>query len=146
MYLINRNYTILFSFFLIFISCTKSSVTNQADEQFQKWKKLNISDYEFTLRVNCFCTLETAGPHNIVVKNNTIQTVNGVSYDPTKHFSVTTIDQLFVIIDDNLAKSPFSKTLEYDSKYHFPSNIYFDISQMIADEEIGYTVSQFKPR
>ena len=146
MKLVYRKYVIGFSFLFIFVSCLKNSVTIQSDSQFQKWKDLNISNYEFTLRVNCFCTLETVGPHNIVVRNNAIQTVNGVNYDPSKHGSVKTIDQLFVVISENLAKKPFSKTLEYDTKYYFPSNIFFDLSEMIADEEIGYTVTQFKPR
>lgn len=128
------------------ISCTKTSELDQNNSQFQKWKKQNFTDYEFTLTVNCFCTLETRGPHITVVKNNKIQSVNGESYDPNKHAAVKTIDQLFEVISVNLERKPFSKTLGYDTKYHFPSSIYFDISQMIADEEIGYTVSNFKPK
>ena len=130
---------------LLFISCTKTSELDQNTSQLTKWKNLKIADYEFTLTVNCFCTIETRGPHVIVVKGNEIQSVNGETYDPNKHASVKTIDQLFEVISVNLDRKPFSKTLEYDSKYHFPSSIYFDISQMIADEEIGYTVTQFKP-
>ena len=132
-------------FFLILFACTKKSELGQNNIQFQKWKNLNISNYEFTLTVNCFCTTETRGPHAIVVKGNKIQSVNGEQYDPLKHVSVKTIDELFEVIRVNLERKPFSKTLEYDSRYHFPSSIFFDISQMIADEEIGYTVSQFKP-
>lgn len=131
--------------FLFCLGCLKATDVNLSDQQFQKWKNLNISNYEFTLTVNCFCTIETRGPHTIVVKGNKIQSVNGEKYDPLKHVAVKTIDELFEVISVNLERKPFSKTLEYDNRYHFPSNIFFDISQMIADEEIGYTVSQFKP-
>ena len=34
---------------------------------------------------------------------------------------------------------------EFDSIYGFPSYIYFDISEMIADDEIGYTITNFIP-
>lgn len=132
--------------FLFCLGCSKATDLNLSDEQFQKWKNQKIVDYEFTLTVNCFCTIETRGPHSIVVKGGKIQSVNGETYDSVKHYAVKTIDQLFEVISVNLARKPFSKTLEYDTKYHFPSSIFFDISQMIADEEIGYTVSNFKPR
>ena len=133
-------------FLLLYISCIKTSELDKNNSQFQKWKNQKIVDYEFTLTVNCFCTIETRGPHSIVVKGGKIQSVNGETYDSVKHYAVKTIDQLFEVISVNLARKPFSKTLEYDTKYHFPSSIFFDISQMIADEEIGYTVSNFKPR
>ena len=131
---------------MFFLGCSKANDLNLSDEQFQKWKNQKIVDYEFTLTVNCFCTIETRGPHAIVVKGGKIQSVNGENYDAVKHYAAKTIDQLFELISVNLERKPFSKTLEYDTKYHFPSSIYFDISQMIADEEIGYTVSDFKPR
>ena len=132
--------------FIFCLGCSKATDLNLSDQQFQKWKNQKIVDYEFTLTVNCFCTIETRGPHAIVVKGGKIQSVNGENYDAVKHYAAKTIDQLFELISVNLGRKPFSKTLEYDTKYHFPSSIYFDISQMIADEEIGYTVSDFKPR
>lgn len=128
-----------------FLSCTNKTELNEVDDYFKKWNKLGITDYEFTLRVNCFCTSETVGPHKIVVKKNSILTVNGKPYDPNIHFSVKTIDQLFTYIQKTLAEKPVKKTLAFDAQYFFPNNIYFDISEMIADEEMGYIVTDFKP-
>lgn len=127
------------------LGCTKTTGMDEVDDYFKKWSKLEISDYEFTLRVNCFCTLETVGPHKIVVKKNSINTVNGVPYDPNIHFSVKTIEQLFTYIQKTLAEKPVQKTLAFDAQYFFPTNIYFDMSEMIADEEMGYIVTNFKP-
>ena len=115
------------------------------DDYFKKWNKLGITDYEFTLRVNCFCTSETVGPHKIVVKKNSIVSVNGIPYDPNTHYSVKTIEQLFTYIQKTLAEKPVQKTLAFDAQYFFPNNVYFDMSEMIADEEIGYIVTDFKP-
>lgn len=130
---------------LLILGCTKTTGMDEVDDYFKKWSKLGISDYEFTLRVNCFCTLETVGPHKIVVKKNSILTVNGVPYDPNIHFSVKTIEQLFTYIQKTLAEKPVQKTLAFDAQYFFPTNIYFDMSEMIADEEMGYIVTDFKP-
>ncbi len=133
-------------FISVFVCCNKAPEFNSSNDQFQKWKKLGIYNYAFTLRVNCFCPIETVGPHKIIVVNNQIQSVNGQSYDPGKHTFVKTIDELFEVIRINLEKKPYRKTLEYDDRYYFPSNIYFDLSEMIADEEIGYLVTEFQPK
>jgi hypothetical protein len=37
------------------------------------------------------------------------------------------------------------ETLEFDPTYGFPTYIYYDISEMLADEEIGYTLTEFIP-
>jgi hypothetical protein len=129
---------------MLAIGCSKSSDLNEADDNYKKWTKLGITDYEFTLRVNCFCTVETVGPHKIVVKKNAIVTVNGKPYDPNTNVSVKTIEQLFVYIQKTIAEKPVQQTLAFDPQYYFPTNIYFDISEMIADEEIGYVITEFK--
>ena len=33
----------------------------------------------------------------------------------------------------------------YDSFYGFPTKLYIDRDERIADEEIGYSISNFKP-
>ena len=130
---------------LLLLGCTKSSGLDEVDDYFKKWNRLGITDYEFTLRVNCFCTSETVGPHKILVKKNSIVSVNGIPYDPNTHYSVKTIEQLFTYIQKTLAEKPVQKTLAFDAQYFYPTNVYFDMSEMIADEEIGYIVTDFKP-
>lgn len=130
---------------LLLLGCTKISDANDVDSNYDKWKKLGISDYQFTLRVNCFCPIETVGPHQVVVKNNAVVSVNGSSYDPNQHYHIKTINQFFDFIQKTLAQKPAQKTLEFDPKYHVPLSIFFDLSEMIADEEIGYVITDFKP-
>ena len=130
---------------VLFVGCTKNTDLNEVDENYKRWTKLGITDYEFTLRVNCYCTIETVGPHKITVKKNKLESVNGKPYDSNTHYSVKTIEQLFDYIQKTLADKPVRKTLEFDPQYFFPTNIYFDISEMIVDEEIGYVLTAFKP-
>lgn len=142
-----RRNTLLINLFFLLISvtaCSKLNVADQAEEQYSRWKGLGIADYSYTLKVLCFCNIETVGPHKVIVKNNRIESVNGLPYDPYVHAQVKTIDQLFDIILINLAKKPYKHTLEYDRSLFFPRNIFFDLSESMADEEIGYQLTEFK--
>ena len=138
--------------FLLFIilNCTKKTGIIPEDklnlqEQEKKWKKQGITDYEFTSQISCFCQSDYTLPKAIVVKNNEIQSINRVAYANLEYENHMTIDELFDYIEDRQNKNPVIENLEFDSVYGFPSYIYFDISEMIADDEIGYTITNFIP-
>ena len=138
--------------FLLFIilNCTKKTGVIPEDElnlqeQEKKWKKQGITDYEFTSQISCFCRSDYTLPKAIVVKNDEIQSINGVAYANLEYENHMTIDELFDYIEDRQNKNPVIENLEFDSVYGFPSYIYFDISEMIADDEIGYTIINFIP-
>lgn len=138
--------------FLLFIilNCTKKTGVIPEDElnlqeQEKKWKKQGITDYEFTSQISCFCQSDYTLPMAIVVKNDEIQSINGVAYANLEYENHMTIDELFDYIEDRQNKNPVIENLEFDSVYGFPSYIYFDISEMIADDEIGYTITNFIP-
>jgi len=48
------------------------------------------------------------------------------------------------IIKTNVDKNPYQKTLNFNSTYGYPTNVFFDFSQQMADDEIGYEVTNFK--
>ena len=138
--------------FLLFIilNCTKKTGVIPEDElnlqeQEKKWKKQGITDYEFTSQISCFCQSDYTLPKAIVVKNDEIQSINGVAYANLEYENHMTIDELFDYIEDRQNKNPVIENLEFDSVYGFPSYIYFDIIEMIADDEIGYTITNFIP-
>ena len=138
--------------FLLFIilNCTKKTGVIPEDElnlqeQEKKWKKQGITDYEFTSQISCFCQSDYTLPKAIVVKNDEIQSINGVAYANLEYENHMTIDELFDYIEDRQNKNLVIENLEFDSVYGFPSYIYFDISEMIADDEIGYTITNFIP-
>jgi hypothetical protein len=53
-------------------------------------------------------------------------------------------DELFDFIIISLAKNPYQHSLDYNTIFYYPKNIYFDFSKQIADEEIGYEITSFK--
>tara|TARA_B100000768_G_scaffold154926_1_gene151785 strand:+ start:653 stop:1099 length:447 start_codon:yes stop_codon:yes gene_type:complete len=138
--------------FLLFIilNCTKKTGVIPEDElnlqeQEKKWKKQGIIDYEFTSQISCFCQSDYTLPKAISVKNDEIQSINGVAYANLEYENHMTIDELFDYIEDHQNKNPVIENLEFDSVYGFPSYIYFDISEVIADDEISYTITNFIP-
>lgn len=111
----------------------------------QKWKKQGITDYEFTSQISCFCQTDCTLPKAIVVKNNQIQSVNGIAYADLEYEIHMTFDEFFDYIEDRQNQNPIIENLKFDSIYGFPNYIYFDISEMIVDDEIGYTITNFIP-
>jgi hypothetical protein len=140
--------------FLSFLICLTGCVKSNPDQiqikiedpasQLALWKKKGISNYEMTMKISCYCLQGRVGPHLIVVENDKIKTVNNLPYDSTKTGPLLTINELFDFIIISLAKNPYQHSLDYNTIFYYPKNIYFDFSKQIADEEIGYEITSFK--
>jgi hypothetical protein len=124
--------------------CTKSTDYEEYSWNQSKWNRKKIVNYEFTLKIGCFCPQERVGPHIIKVVNDEIVSVNDLPYDISKTGALMTINQLFSYLKATIDGHPYKKTVEYNSVYGYPQNIYFDFNQGMADEEIGYQITDFK--
>tara|TARA_B100001093_G_scaffold379916_1_gene365277 strand:- start:310 stop:765 length:456 start_codon:yes stop_codon:yes gene_type:complete len=141
-------------FFLFFVSlltfsCEKETDSTDEDlwgHEGEKWKEKSITNYDYTLQINCFCIREYTLPKRIEVRDNQVVSIEGLPFESLNDPSYRTIDEFFDYIQTQRALNPVVETIEYDKEYSFPSYIYFDISEMIADEEIGYTLTDFKPQ
>jgi len=139
---------ILSLLFVNFISCDSKDIVVETDlstldKQQQLWESKGIDSYSFTQRISCFCTQEYTQPKEVVVQSGVIVSVAGVTYDADIHQSILTVDARFDYIRKSLERDPEAFSVEYDSTSGFPTSFYFDFSFMIADEEIGYTFTDF---
>jgi hypothetical protein len=141
---------IFLSILICLTGCVKSNsdqiqiVKGDPASQSALWKKKGISNYEMTMKISCYCLQGRVGPHLIVVENDKIKTVNNLPYDSSKTGPILTINELFDFIIISLAKNPYQHSLDYNTIFYYPKNIYFDFSKQIADEEIGYEITSFK--
>ncbi len=141
---------IFLSFLICLTGCVKSNpdqiqiVKGDPASQLALWKKKGISNYEMTMKISCYCIQGRVGPHHIIVENDKIKTVNNLPYDSTKTGPILTINELFDFIIISLAKNPYQHFLDYNAIFHYPKYIYFDFSQQIADDEVGYEITDFK--
>jgi hypothetical protein len=129
---------------LLFLSCTKSGENEDLSRNRAIWNSKNLSNYEFTLTVSCFCTEAVAGPHLIKVVDDTIASVNDKPYDPSTMGLLLTIDGLFTYVEKSIERKPYQKNITYNSLYGYPESVYFDFEKTMADEETGYQVTDFK--
>ncbi len=140
-----RFYYLTLLFFLI-LSCSEEKIEplNDFELNKNKWEALAIDSYTCTFQISCYCIREATLPKTVQVVNGKIVKVDGASYDEDEHWGVQTINQLFNLIEQ--AEKDKVHTLEVD--YHpdkgYPTMLYIDQDEMIADEEIGYYVSDLK--
>ena len=129
---------------LLCASCHKAESADELTLNESTWKQASIREYEFTLRISCFCPPETVGPHKIRVQADTIFSVNGIPYQRGVSKKLPTLSELFAFIRESDARNPHKKSVTYQTTFGFPDYIFYDFSEQIADEEILYTVTDFK--
>jgi hypothetical protein len=152
--------SVLFSMVLLVtplatLSCT-SSVPQELTNGERLWKDQGLSNYDFTLARQCFCPEDWRGPVNIQVRNKTAVSVTyvtgGTAVTEGKFDNADTIDKLFTILKDAYAgKGDFEQEAErievtYHAEMGYPTDFFVDVSQAMADEEQGYTVTNLAAR
>ena len=136
---------LLFLFCLTLFSCETVQPLDDATTNLNLWNEKKIVNYSFSFKRVCFCPLEYVGPNQVVVQNGKVATVNGQAYNSAERYGVIpTISELLEIIKANIDRKPVKSILNFNPTYGYPTNVFFDFSEMIADEEIGYEVTNFK--
>ncbi|MEC7858046.1 MAG: DUF6174 domain-containing protein [Bacteroidota bacterium] len=127
-------------------SITPNPIEMELSAAIKMWNDSNINSYSYTLTVSCYC-IDTE-PNDIKVVDNKIKKVNGklVTENDLEniYWNVKSFDEIFEIIAEKLNDNPFLYTIKFDQSFGYPIDIYFDMDEMIADEEIGYYVTNFK--
>ncbi len=136
---------LLFLFCLSLFGCETVQPLDDATTNLNLWNEKKIVNYSFSFKRVCFCPLEYVGPNQVVVQNGKVATVNGQAYNSAERYGVIpTISELLEIIKTNIDRKPVKSILNFNPTYGYPTNVFFDFSEMIADEEIGYEVTNFK--
>ena len=127
---------------IFFVSCSKEEQLSKKD----LWFSLNIENYEMIQQISCFCfPYEFNLPKSIKVENDEIVLIDGKDPKETVGYeSFFSINSLFYFIESKLKENPEIYEINYNKEYGYPESIYFDMSKMIADDEIGYYISDFK--
>ncbi len=140
---------------LVAVSCT-GSVPDEFTTNEKLWKDQKLENYDFTLERQCFCPEDWRGPVKIEVRGGVAVSVtyasDGTAVTEGKFDSVDTIDKLFTLLNNAYAgKGDFDQKADsvdvtYDKQMGYPITLYIDVSQLMADEEQGYTVTNLVTR
>ena len=91
-------------------------------------------------------SLRICGPKSNRGPKWKISTVNGAPYNKSERYGVMyTIPELLQVIKANVDRKPVKQTLKFNPTYGYPTSVFFDFSEMIADEEISYYIKDLKP-
>lgn len=136
---------LLFLFCLSFLGCKTVEPLDDATANLNLWNEKKVENYSFSFKRICFCPVEYVGPHQVVVQNGKVVTVNGLPYNSSERYGVIpTIPELLITIKSHIDKKPIRQTLNFNPTYGYPTSVFFDFSEMMADDELGYEVTNFK--
>lgn len=131
-------------------SIGKSSVRDQR----QKWieARKNIVSYELTTRISCFCapnglwTLRVqVGPENEILEYEGLDYYdNPIPNLVLSPYNLTSVERLFEVLEDAENQGAESISVTYGLEYGFPISYFIDHSTMMADEESGASVVDFR--
>tara|TARA_S200000501_G_scaffold45646_1_gene36907 strand:+ start:2586 stop:2987 length:402 start_codon:yes stop_codon:yes gene_type:complete len=132
----------------LFITCSESEspeIISSYEANKEKWENASILDYNFVFQVSCYCTEEYTTPKTVSVRDGNIVTVNHLAFNEEMHWGIFSINDLFKEIEKASNQNVAVLETTYDSFYGFPTTLYIDRDKRIADEEMGYSISNFKP-
>lgn len=119
-------------------------------QNLQLWQSKRIANYQIQIQRICFCVPEITKAIVVDVRGGRVVSSRYADGSPipasaAAHFAnASTIDQLFALIS-NATNQRYAKVeATYNPTYGFPQSIYLDQDAMMADEEVGYSISNFR--
>ena len=114
----------------------------------QLWENKQLTNYKFSLKVECFCGEAGASPALIEVREGATKSIIDIrTAEPVEYpffSSYDTIPKLFSLIELRLGKKMDSFSVEYDATLGYPKKISIDESRNTADDELQIEVISFE--
>lgn len=114
-----------------------------------QWREKRPSHYTYTLQRSCFCPKDFLKPLEIRVFKNSVQQARimpeGKPLPKSRKGEALVIEDLFAVIHRAINSQAAAIDVTYDPLYGFPTTLFIDQDKNMADEEISYAASNFKP-
>lgn len=112
------------------------------------WESHKLDNYRYTLQVSCFCPTEVTRPVVVEIRDGAIASLtyddDGTAASSDWFAYYAPMENLFTIIADAQAQTPARLDVTYDESYGVPLSVDIDISEMMADEEIRWEITNFE--
>jgi hypothetical protein len=138
-------------FSLVIVALSLASCVSRSQKEAKinraKWDAKGPARYQFTFQWNCFCPQEFTSPTRITVHNDVIVEATDVNSGTTiapASRDLRTIDGLFDLIHEAFQRDADRVDVTYDPTDGHPVTGFIDYEQLAADEELGFTVSDFQ--
>jgi hypothetical protein len=127
---------------------TLEEVQSRLDSHRALWESSGRSGYQMEYRRNCFCAPDTTSPVVVSVNDGAIDSVvyaeTGEPVGEAMLEFFPDVDGMFDILQDAIDEEAASIRVDYHEESGYPVNIYIDYSTMMADEELGFSVSSLE--
>ena len=115
-----------------------------AELEVNQFKFNGLQNYDMSVQRECFCTEEWRDPYRLNVRNGNITLVinerTGEAVNP-QDFNLPTVEDLFQQIETACTEPYADLNVVYDIDMGYPASSWFDMNECIADEEVGFTVT-----
>ena len=110
-----------------------------------KWADAALDGYTMTITRSCFCPPEYRGPYRVVMDGGEAASV---TYEgrPSDVGEPPSVDALFALLESAYAEGAARVDVTYHDELGYPIELYIDRDERLADEEIGYSISELIER
>lgn len=119
---------------------------DELQDNLDRWTELAPTSYTYAVSRLCFCGAEAIGPVRITVEDGTVtervyvETGDPVSGTFAELFP--TVDGLFEVLADAYERDAAQIDVTYDPETGVPLDFWIDYQVNIADEELGFRVTE----
>lgn len=118
---------------------------DRVSSSLDRWRSNRPDLYQFTYRNRCFCA--GTEPVVVTVEGDSVVHVSprdGSGAPPLPPSRYRTIEALFEQIAEWRDRDPFHAHLEFHEKLGYPTEVFFDFLEGVADEEQGFAVTDLR--
>lgn len=111
----------------------------ELDQSLAKWRQANSDEYIYEFQRSCFCfgdIIRKAWVH--VADNDVVDVIDVETRERLSSPSFVTVDELFEQLQESIDRPAASIRATFDSSWGYPSEVYIDLDEMMADEEVSY--------
>lgn len=132
------------------VSCSDPMVPDQPRlvEQRELWASQGLSDYSFEVRRLCFCPLRERVRVRVVdgAVAGAVDLVADEELGGDEVGWYLSIDGLFDLLDEAYGQGAHRVEVEFHASQGYPTHLWIDYHENIADEELGFTLlSEVEP-
>jgi hypothetical protein len=106
------------------------------------WNKTSSEDYDYNLRLSCFCVPAATFPKHIKVRGGDIDSVFELESGlESKNFFYNTLESLFEEIQEAIDDRWYVISTSYNATMGYPTSVFFDVHPGLADDERTTVIS-----
>ena len=115
-----------------------------------RWERSGITDYDYTGAWSCFCPQEYLAEVAVTVRGGVVTSVEFAGEEftvaPPLPERFVPVEELFALLQDAVTRNAARIEVSYDERYGYPTELFIDYDERMADEETRFVMRGFTLR